>query len=175
MSMRRRGFLGLFGAAVATPLMPMGASAGASATYSRAAFRAAVAHAQKFPVISVVGLSKRGGLSMPQAEAMIKELASKDMVKLVGPSRSGRVRAASKILKNDPWGIARTSQERHIARSNANKKELEQKAKDVRDRKLNQTRKMNVDLDPLLAHLRQLCLRQDMTLSPRCYHMAGYL
>jgi len=72
MTMKRRSFLGLFGAAVAAPAIPMAAPAG----YSSAAYKVAMAHAKRFPVISVAGLSKRGDLSMTQAEALIKELCA---------------------------------------------------------------------------------------------------
>ena len=105
--MERRGFLGLLGAAVAAPLVP--AQAG-----SRALFDYAVSHAKTFPVISVGGLSKRGGMTIAQAEEMMRELASRGMVRMVTPSRGGAPRAASKILVGDHWGIGRTRQPRHV-------------------------------------------------------------
>lgn len=154
MTMKRRGFLSMLGAVIAAPELPMAATAGQSGT----AYAAAVAHAQKFPVISVSGLAKRGGLSMSQAEALIKELASQDLVKLVGPSRTGSVRAASKILINDPWGLGRTSKPKHAsAQTDTNDHRRQASGSDD----------MRVDLDPLLVHLRQMCVDYGMTLSPR--------
>jgi len=152
MAMRRRSFLGMFGAAIAAPAIPMAAPA----SYSNAAFKVAVAHAKRFPVLSVAGLSKLGGLSQVQAEAMIRELASQGMVKLVGPSRTGTVRAASKILVNDPWGIARTKQPQNVAK--------------VRE-KTSHTKPQTGprDIAPWLAHLHDLCRVQGMTLSQRCF------
>lgn len=164
MSMRRRGFLRMLGAAIAAPAMPLTASAGG---YSRSAFKVALAHAQRFPVVSVAGLAKRGGLSIDQAEAMIRELARQDMVRLVGPSVSGKPRAASKILVNDPWGIARTSQDRAAARM--------ERQPQQEDADLNASETVENDEKPhahtplWIAHLHELCRSQGMPLSPRCF------
>lgn len=160
MTMKRRGFLSMLGAVIAAPALPMAATAGQSGT----AYAAAIAHAQKFPVISVSGLAKRGGLSVSQAEAMIKELASQDLVKLVGPSRSGSVRAASKILINDPWGLGRTSKPQP---KGAGKVDPQQQS--LTGPETHKAQQMRVDLDPLMAHLRRLCVDRGMTLSPRCF------
>ncbi len=156
MSMKRRGFLGLLGAAIGAPMMP-GVGAAAPA---RSAFDIAVAHAQRFPVISVAGLSKHGKMTATQADAMIKRLAVEGQVKLVGPSRSGGVRAASRLFRNDHWGLARTAHEHRTAAQEARQKRLKAKRQE-------QTK--TPQIAPWLAHLHDLCRAQGMVLSPRCF------
>lgn len=155
MSMKRRGFLGMLGAVLSVPALPSVALAKAPGS----AFKAAILHAQKFPVISVAGLANRGGLSTVQAEAMIKELAARDMVKLVGPSKSGSVRAASKILTHDPWGLGRTSQ----SQKSVTKPESRQAHRSADENT------QSLLVEPWLAHLRQLCVDRGMTLHLRCF------
>lgn len=152
--MKRRGFLTIIGGAVTAPFLPAVAAAPAGG-----AFQVAVAHAQKYPVISVSGLSKRGNLSVAQAEQMIQRLAREGMVKLVGPSRNGSVRAASKIMINDPWGLARTSQPRPQVQTN----------KPRQSANAAQGRSTAGDIPPWLAHLHDLCRTQGMALHPRCF------
>jgi len=160
MTMKRRSFLGLFGAAVAAPAIPMAAPAG----YSSAAYKVAMAHAKRFPVISVAGLSKRGDLSMTQAEALIKELATQGKVKLVGPSVNGKVRAASKVYTKDAWGLVRTSESRNAKRA---LRRSEYKPRD--HAKPVEVEAPQPQVAPWLAHLHDLCRAQGMTLSPRCF------
>ena len=164
MTMKRRSFLGMFGAVVAAPAIPMAAPAG----YSSAAYKVAMAHAQKFPVISVAGLSKRGGLSMTQAEALIKELATHGKVKLVGPSASGRVRAASKVYTKDAWGVVRTSEPRDIQRVQRRKEAQQHKAQKTKQQ-AQKVQQPKAEIAPWLAHLHDLCRAQGMALSPRCF------
>ena len=157
MSMKRRGFLGMLGAVLSAPALPTMALAGAPG----GAWKAAILHAQKFPVISVAGLANRCGVSLDQADAMIKELAARDMVKLVGPSATGRVRAASKILTNDPWGLGRTSKPQPAS---AKAKPQQNKTKATQAPKSE-----SPYIEPWLAHLRKLCVDRGMTLQPQCF------
>ncbi len=150
----------MLGAAMSAPLMPV---AGAAAP-SRTAFAVAVAHAQRFPVISVAGLAKHGKISPSEADAMIKRLALEGKVKLVGPSRSGGVRAASRILTNDPWGIARTTSDRQAAARIEKAKTQDRTASTKAHAKPRAG-----DVAPWLAHLHDLCRARGMTLSPRCF------
>lgn len=159
--MQRRGFLRLFGAAVTTPFLPAVGAAAPAAGGAQSALAVAVAHAQKFPVISVGGLCKRCNLSAKQAEAMIRELAARDLVKLVGPARNGTVRAASKIMIGDPWGIARTSQPRPQPQPG--------NARQGRRPAQQHSAETAGQVAPWLAHLHDLCRQRGMTLSPRCF------
>lgn len=152
MSIKRRGFLAMFGAAVSAPALPMAAP-------SRDLMQVAVAHARKYPVISVGGLSKRGAMTVPQAEAMIRKLAHEGMVKLVGPSPSGSARAASKIMVGDPWGLARTAQERQTA---ALRRDHAAQSRRV-------ARATAKSVPPWIAHLRGICRAEGMTLHQRCF------
>ena len=154
MSMKRRGFLGLLGAAVTAPLMP---AVGAAAP-ARSAFAVAVAHAERFPVISAGGLSKHGNMTIAQADALIKRLGREGVVKLVGPSRSGAVRAASRVFKNDHWGLGRTARERQAATQKAKAEQPPAEPEAAEQQ-----------IAPWLAHLHDLCRQQGMTLSPRCF------
>lgn len=148
--MKRRSFLSLLGAAITAPAMPVAAA-------SRDLMQVAVAHARKYPVISVSGLSKRGGMSVQQAEAMIRKLAGEGMVKLVGPAPSGGVRAASRIMVGDPWGIARTAKERQAAAiRNGQRAQAHRAARVVEKRQAT-----------WLTHLHDLCRANGYTLSPR--------
>ncbi len=149
----------MLGAALGAPMLPAAGAAAPAAGLSKSAFDVAVAHAQKFPVISTAGLSKHGKLTAEQAEAMIKWLASEGKVKLIGPSRSGAARAASRILTNDPWGIARTAQERQAAATQ--KRAAEAQEPDVQPAR--------AKVAPWLAHVQDICRQRGMTLSPRCF------
>ena len=164
--MKRRGFLTMLGGVIAAPAIPMAAPAG----YSSTAYKIAMAHAKKFPVISVAGMSKRCDLSATQAEALIKELATQGKVKLVGPSVNGKVRAASKIYTKDAWGIARTAEPRDAQReARRSKYEAGEQAKPVEAETPQLNKAAQVDVAPWLAHLHDLCRAQGMTLSPRCF------
>lgn len=152
MTIKRRGFLAMLGAAVSAPALPVAAA-------SRDLMQVAVAHARKYPVISVGGLSKRGAMTVPQAEAMIGKLAQKGMVKLVGPSPSGGARAASKIMVGDPWGLARTAHERQTAALR----------RDHADQTRRTAKATAPSVPPWIAHLHEICRADGLTLHPRCF------
>lgn len=159
MAMKRRSFLTMLGAVAAAPFVP--ATAVPAAGYSRASFGLAVAHAQKYPLLSVGGMAKQIGVTPVEARAIITEMSRDGMVKLLGPASRGRVLAASNILTNDPWGFARTSQPRR--ESAASKEQGHRTERAGRDK----------PFDPMLAYLHDLCRSRGMTLHPRCFTVGG--
>ncbi|MEN8894817.1 MAG: hypothetical protein ABF248_01845 [Yoonia sp.] len=150
--MKRSGFLGMIGAAVTAPLMPMpvmGKAAGAA--YSKSAMHAAIMHAQSRFSFSVWGLAKTVGVSLPEAEALMGDMAKRGILgPLQGTTHGGRW-ATSNILQKEMYAAAQAakSAQRSIT-SHTTKTYAEP------------------DLGRLLAHLRGLCEKQGMTLSPRC-------
>lgn len=150
--MKRRNFLGLIGAAVAAPLMPlpqMGQAAGAA--YSRSAMHWAIMHAQARVSFSVWGLAKTLGLFMPQAEALMGDMAKRGIVgPLQGTTHGGRW-ASSKIMQKEMLGAVEAAKRRHTSSNQTQYKTYAEP-----------------DLGRLIAHLRGLCVAQGMTLSPAC-------
>ena len=153
-AMKRRNFLGLIGAAAAVPLMPIGASA---AGYSRASYLAAVAHAGRFPMVSIGGMVKRLGVTTDQAEAILNTMNNEGLVNILAkPSQRNGIHAASKILKGDHWGLIRTAQAQSItANTNATRLTPEQVAS-------------TPDINPMMAHLYDLCRAEGIVLNDRC-------
>jgi len=149
--MKRRNFLGLIGAAVAAPLMPvpnMGQAAGA--VYSRSAMHGAILHAQARVSFSVWGLAKTLGVSMPQAEALMGDMAKRGIVgPLQGTTHGGRW-ASSKILQKEMLGAVEAAKRTQVSHRTQTKTYAEP------------------DLGRLIAHLRGLCAAQGMPLSHAC-------
>jgi len=87
---------------------------GSAAGYTRTTYELAIAHAKKYPLVSVGGLSKRIGIATPQAEAIIKQMSSEGMLGVLNPTRPGTVKATSKICTKDVWGLRRTSEPRAV-------------------------------------------------------------
>jgi len=146
--MKRRGFLAMIGAASVAPLMPVTATAQA-VTYNRYTYGLAVFHARTRAHVSARGIAHCLKVSVPQAEAMIAEMANNGLVKPVfgGPN----VRAVSNILKPDAWGLDKAARKARAQVRQARKTDM---------RISNQS--------TLMGHLRQMCLDYGMVLSPRC-------
>ena len=138
MQMKRRGFLTMFGAAIAAPALPMAAPAPAAAVYNRYMYGLAVFHARTRAHVSARGLALGLKVTTAQAEAMIAEMASGGLVKPVGASN---VRAVSNILKPDAWGLSRTA---------AKQRSEVRKAKRL-------VNAAQPDVSPLMAHLHEMC------------------
>ena len=149
--MKRRGFLGLLGAAVATPLLPAMPAAQAAASYNRYTYGLAVFHARTRAHVSARGIAHCLKVSVPQAEAMISEMATNGLVKPVfgGPN----MRAVSNILKPDAWGLDKAARK---ARAK------------VREARKFDAGRARGGFDPMIAHLRGICVDYGMTLHPRC-------
>ena len=153
--MKRRKFLGLFGAAAATPFLPAPSVAGAAkaAPYSAAALHAAIYHARSRAVFSVWGMAKALGLTIESAEVLMGDLAKRGIVgPLQGTTYGGRW-ASSRIMTSEAVALQRT------ARSKARRSSSEKSQ-----------RRMNTepDLSQLIAHLHQLCRNSGIPLSARC-------
>ncbi len=153
--MKRRNFLGLIGAAVAAPLMPlptMGKAAGAA--YSSSAMHAAIMHAQARVSFSVWGLAKTLGMTVPQAEALMGDMAKRGIVgPLQGTTHGGRW-ATSNIMQKEMMGAVEAAKRSQLTQPSSQQAQQKTYAEP--------------DLGRLLAHLRGLCEKQGMTLSPLC-------
>jgi len=88
--------MGLFGAAVAAPALPL-----ASPAISAKAAGLAAAHAQKYPFVSVIGLSNSIGVSTAQAESLLLSLSRKGLVGQVQTCASGAIHAGSPAMQVD--------------------------------------------------------------------------
>ena len=94
MTLKRRGFMGLLGAALAAPVMPM------AAPQIGPQIRAlAKAHARNFPQVSALGLSRTMDLPMAQAQRVLLELSRKGLVGPVSEAASGPISAASRVFR----------------------------------------------------------------------------
>jgi hypothetical protein len=125
-----------------------------AAGYSKATYGVALAHAKKFPFVSVRGLSARAGVTGSQAEAILARLSSDGVLGSVQNTRPGAGHAVSKVFENQTLVPMRMS-----SRAAA------PKAK----RWARTTQTTHADIDLMMAHLRDLCTSRGMTLSPRCY------
>lgn len=163
MTMRRRSFLGMFGAAVAAPALPMAMPV---AGVSQASYGLAAAHAQKYPLVSVMGLTKRIGLSPAQAQAVIQKMSAEGVLGAVNPLRPGGAHAVSNVCTNDAWRGVLVNQPKPIAKADF---KTGSSVKPAKPRK----GFGEVDLIDMFAHLHDMCLSRGMTLSPKCMGMAA--
>lgn len=159
MELRRRNFLGLMGAAAAAPMMPGVAVRGAA--YSRASYFAAIAHAQKYPMVSIGGMVRWLGVNADQAEAILDDMDRAGLVSIrAKPSMRNGVHAASKILKGDHWGVVRTAQ----PRPNAANVDSETQSKTLQDQRVEEAPQG----EALTRHLYAICVSQGLCLDRRC-------
>jgi len=152
--MKRRKFLGMFGAAIAAPLAPMPAMGAATsgAVYSKSVFHAAIIHAQSRVSFSVWGLAQTLGVPVATAEAVMSDMTKRGIIgPLQGTTFGGRW-ANSNILLRETAASAQAAQQ----------------AQERNTKTQSHHSKSEPDLGLLLAHLRDLCLKNGMTLSPRC-------
>lgn len=157
--MKRRNFLGMFGAAATAPLIPTVATA--TPIYSRTAFSRAVMHARLRPHVSARGIAHRLKLSLPQAEGMIAEMASKGMVRPIAGGGGVHMRAMSAIVKPQTWGTGAAVRN---ARANA-----------ATSKRAQMVERPSSDPTPLMAHLHSLCEEYGMTLGPAAYQPQAIL
>jgi len=151
MTLKRRGFLTLFGAAVAAPALPFAAPSLPSQIKVLAA-----AHAKKYPVVTVMGMSKRMGVSMEQAEALMNGLVRDGSLNQIQAGTGGHLRATSRVFERSPAALFGEQPER-----------LAQQAK-KHQRKAFERRRTEAAKGPAwLRHLHQLCVKQGHTLQPR--------
>ena len=157
--MKRRKFLSLIGAAAAAPLAPSFAAGSAAPLYSRTAFSRAVMHARLKPHVSARGIAYRLKVSVPQAEAMIAEMASKGMVQPVLNGGGVHVRAMSSIVKPQAWGAGDAARRARSETATEGRAEL--------------TRAKPRAQASMMDHLCQMCRDYGMPLSPRALAMQG--
>ncbi len=150
--MQRRSFLRLIGSAIAAPMIP---AVGSASGYSRTSYELAIAHAKRFPLVSVTGMSKHIGISTAQADAIVRQMSSEGLLGVLNPTRPGTVRASSRIFTNDIWGLKRTSQKRP------------DQARKTQER--NAQKQAQPKVSALFAHLHDICTQNGLILSPRCH------
>lgn len=154
--LRRRSFLGMLGAVVATPALPaMGGAAGV--TYSRSAYGMAVIHARTRHHVSARGIAHCLKVSLPQAKAMISEMSAGGLVKPVAGGAGVHVRAVSNILQPSLVGMRTAGLE-------AKKRVAERARIKVEARQTTQGTGQNA----MIGHLHHMCVSGGHTLHPRC-------
>ncbi|MFT6118255.1 MAG: hypothetical protein ACJAXK_000185 [Yoonia sp.] len=88
---------------------------------------------------------------------MMAEMTRNNLISPIKGAVDGSMRATSNILMSDPWGLQKTAAARKITADQAD-----------RDAKAKQA-KADGTIDLMLAHLRDLCVKQGMALHPRCF------
>jgi len=147
--MKRRNFLGLFGGAIAAPLIPLPAMA--QAGYSKAAMHGAIMHAQTRASFSIWGLANAVKIPVAQAEALMGDLAKRGIIgPLQGTTFGGRW-ATSNVLLRDTLAATQAA--------------TQSNAKTAKFKTSNAT---EPDLDTMIAHLRKVCTDYGLQLHPRC-------
>lgn len=148
--MKRRNFLGLFGAVATVPFLPQisVARVAQSGAYSGAAMHGAIMHAQTHGAFSVWNLAKTLNLPIAQAEMLMGDLAKRGVIgPLQGTTFGGRW-ATSKVLLRDSLAASKALHQSKPKKQNTDKAEA--------------------DLSTMIAHLRQVCIDYGMPLHPRC-------
>ena len=148
--MKRRSFLGLFGAAATTPFMPvraLAATAAKAAPLNPATVHAAIHHAQTRAVFSVWGLAKAANMTPDQAVAVMEHLAERGVLgPLQGTTYGGR------------WASSRLMHQNMVAQIRAARL-----ARELQTRAEAGTRKLHFDIDftKLTARLRSIQARYE--------------
>ena len=151
--MKRRRFLGLFGSAVAAPLVPVPAIA--QAGYSQAAWNTAVTTARGSAAVSVGGMARLLNMTPVATEAMMRDMVSKGILgPLTGP-RHGGVWAVSRVMK--AGNIAALHKAKQIAQS------------DAKSRASEFSNSERAETPASISHLRNICHQNGMALSERCF------
>lgn len=161
--MKRRNFLSLIGAATVAPALPTVALGPSPEMMS-----AATVHAQTYPYVSVMGLSRRVGVSVPEAENLMHAMSRKG---IIGPMRINGARpvyAGSQVFV-PPHSTAMEAARMQRTKHNAAKKIRADKTRAAKA----QSAKTRVDISDLMAHLHALCVSRGMTLHPRCLAVAA--
>ena len=151
--MKRRKFLGMFGAAIAAPMAPLPTMASSSAVYSRSALHAAIIHARTRVSFSVWGLATTLGVPVAQAEALMIDLAKRGTLGPIQGTTYGGRWATSNIMHHKTAIAAQQAARRTVS---------------PKSEPTTQSAKSEPDLSLLISHLRNICLDHGMTLHPRC-------
>ena len=150
--MKRRHFLSLVGAAAAAPALPA-----MSANALPAKLKAmGLAHARKYPMVSVMGISRRMKIPQEQAQQMLTYLFDKGAIGKAGVQGTGITSAASRVFRPVPHQVAVSQM-----------KQFKPKAPVVEDPVANdQVAQVKASTD-WITHLRVICVQNGFDLSPR--------
>ena len=138
--MKRRSFLSMLGAALVAPALP---AAGAP---SRGLAALAAAHARKYPFVSVIGLSRRVGVSVREAETLLLDLSERGLVGTVNSCATGPVSACSRVFRPIPVTIPKLAGTETALRRN----------RAGLTRATETPTAFHVDLSAMMAHLRRI-------------------
>lgn len=156
--MKRRKFLGMLGAATASPMLPLPAIAAApAATYTPAALHGAILHAQASGHVSVQGLTHLLRIPPAGAEALMQDMMNKGIL--------APMQGTNPVLG---WAKSRIYKPRFAMRVPTRRTQIEEPD-------LGQQREGQRDSpaqDPLFAHLHYLCRAVGMALHPSCARQA---
>lgn len=155
--MRRRSFLGMLGASVAAPAIPAMGSGAAGVSYSRSAYGMAVLHARTRHHVSARGIAHCLKVSLPQAKAMISEMAANGLVKPVVGGAGVHVRTVSNILQPSAIGLRTAGLEA--------KQRVTERAQRVHR---TYTEKHETGVNAMVSHLHHMCQDHGHRLHPRC-------
>lgn len=153
MTIKRRSFLTLLGAAIAAPAAAISGPALPANIGALAA-----AHVRKYPFVSTTGLSNRLGLSVPQAQRLLLDLSRSGLVGPVQSCARGPIHAASKVFTPTSDSLIRVAQARAARQRAAALRRIGTDGN---------ARRMRVDLRPLLRHLHEICRDTGLDLHPR--------
>jgi len=149
--MKRRMFLSMVGATAAAPALAAMPQAALPAKLKAAG----LAHAQKYPMVSVLGLHRRMGIPKDQAQQVLTYLIDKGIIGKPGPIfGTGLTSATSKVFEPVPHRV-------EFARK-ALKKLSTRKAD-----KIDWHKDQNSVSSDWLTHLRVLAASNGFSLSPR--------
>jgi len=86
-------------------MMPAASSAAGAA---RTTYGAAIAHAQKYPMVSIAGMSKRVGVSTQQAEALLRRMSQMIQTAKLQKEHAARMKAHRDMVQAQPEARAGT-------------------------------------------------------------------
>ncbi len=112
--MKRRSFMRMFSAAAAAPALPAMPVAAAPAAYSKAAFHAAIYHAQSRVSFSVWGLAQQIGIPVGQAETLMHDMAARGILGPIQGTTFGGRWATSNILQQEVLTARAANQARKL-------------------------------------------------------------
>ncbi len=100
MTLKRRNFFGMLGAAAVAPMIPVRAAAApAAVVYNRYMYGLAVFHARTKASLSTGDLMAKLRVSAVQAEAMMGEMTASGIVQPIAQSAVGAVRAINPTIQ----------------------------------------------------------------------------
>lgn len=150
--MKRRWFLRMMGATAAAPLMPA-LPAGAASVLTPRVKAMGLAHAHRYPMVSVLGMTKRLGISHNEATELLAHLTREGLVGAPGLKGTGITSAASRVFRPVPHQIAAVRNSMKRVKFSAEPK-MSEKAK-------------TSDPAHWLAHLRVIAAQNGFVLQPR--------